>query len=184
MKFDNDSTNDYEQPAAKTHPARLVGMYDIGVQPGNVYNGEKLKDKPQLILTWELVGKDKTAEGKNFQISQFLTVSLHKKGKLVPVLKTLGAPFKSKSDDWYEIDPKYHISTLLGEPAMIKVSVSDKGKAFVESVMAPVEGMVIGDCTEKLSFLDLDADDYLDQFTKAPKWVQTMCEKSVGWSEK
>lgn len=184
MKFDNNNTNtsDYEQPAAKTHPARLIGLYDIGTQPGNVFNGEQLKDKPQLIMTWELVGKDKTKEGKNFQISQFVNVSLHKKGKLGALLKTIGAPIKSKNDDWWEIDPKYHLSNLLGEPAMIEVSISEKGKAFIANVMAPIDGMVIAEPTEKLGFLDLDAEDYLDQFNKAPSWVQKMCQKATDWN--
>jgi hypothetical protein len=182
MKLDNTGDGgDYEKPAAKTYPARLIGLYDIGMQKG-FNEGDPAKN--QVIMTWELVGKDKQSDGKNFQISEFLTVSLHKKGTLPKRLLALGAPVKSKSEDWYDIDSNYSLTNLLGEPAMVEVVHTEKGRAKIASVMTPVEGMQIAEPTEKLGFLDLDADDYLDYFTKAPAWIQKKCQESIGWADR
>lgn len=183
MKFNDNEQKDFEKPAAKTHPARLIGIYDIGVQPGNIYNGEQMDDKHQVIFTWELVGKDKQTDGRNFQVSEFLTVSLHKKGTLGKRLQALGAPIKSKSDDWWTIADDYNLAVLLGEPAMVEVVHTEKGKAKVQNVISPIEGMTIADATESLGYLDLDSDDYLDKYNSAPAWVRKMVEKSKTWAQ-
>lgn len=183
MKFDNTNTTEFEQPTKGTKPARLIGLYDIGVQKGKAFQNEPAKDRPQVVFVFELVGKEKQSSGKAFTISKFATVSLHKKGGLVPVLKALGVDVKSKNNDWWEA-PTVLLSTLLNEPVMLSIENSEDGKAYISSVSPPVEGLTFAEPTEKLGFLDLDASDYLDFFTKAPAWIQKKCQESIGWDEK
>jgi len=190
MKFDSNTTDsqDFEQPAPKTYPARLIGLYDIGQQPNDMgfknIDGTIKGPSNQVVMTYELVGKDKQSNGENFILSDFVTVSLHVKGTLPKRLQALGAPITKKSDDWFELPKNYNLSILLGEPVMLDVVLKDSGKAKIANVMAPMEGMAIAEPKQPLGFLDLDADDYLDQFAKAPTWIQKKVQKSIGWSEK
>jgi len=182
MKFDNNNSQDFEQPTKGTKPARLIGLYDIGVQQGKAFNGEPAKDRPQVIFVFELVGKEKQTDGRPFLMSKFCTVSLHKKGNLVPILKAFGMPIKAKNADWWEA-PTQPLNTILGEPIMLSIEVDEETKkASIATISAPIDGMVFAEPTEKLGFLDLDADDYLDQYTKAPKWIQEKCQQSIGWA--
>jgi len=184
MNFESKNTTEYEQPTKGTKPARLVGLYDIGVQQGKAFNGEPAKDRPQVIFVFELVGKEKQSDGRPFLMSKFVTVSLHKKGNLVPILKAFGMNIKAKNADWWEA-PSKTLDTLLGEPIMLSIEVDEETKkASIASISAPIDGMVFSEPTEKLGFLDLDAEDYLDYYTKAPEWVQKMCQKSIGWADR
>lgn len=183
MNFES-TGKDFEKAPAKTHPARLVGIYDIGTQPGGTFEGEKKDDKPQVIFTYELLGKDRQADGTNFLKSEFLTVSLHVKGTLPKRLAALGVKLTQKSKDWYELPKGLNLSVLLGEAVMVEIVHTEAGKDRIGNVMAPIDGMVVGEYTSKLGYLDLDADDYLDKFNQAPEWIQKMCQKATDWESR
>jgi hypothetical protein len=184
MNFQEKNT-DYEVPPAKMHPARLVGIFDIGKQPGSVYDGKEIKPANKVILVYELLGKDKMTPkegqvtGDNFSISEFTTVSLHVKGTLIKRLQVFDAPVKKKSEDWYEIDPKFNMSTMLGEACMVEVSHNEAGKAKITAVTKPIDGLVVPEYTAKLSYLDLDSEDWLDNYNIAPKWIQELVDKKI-----
>ena len=185
MKFDSREQAEYEQAPAKVHPGRLVGIYDIGKQPGSVYEGKEIKPAYKLIFVYELLGKDRQAKkegqetGDTFKMSEFLTVSLHVKGTMQKRLQAFGAPLKKKSEDWYDIDPKYNMSVMLGEPCMIEISHNEQGRAKVTGVTKPIDGLVVPDYTEKLAYLDLDSDDYLDHYNTAPQWIKDLVDKAI-----
>lgn len=184
MNFDNGNNQDFEQPTAGTKPGRLVGLYDIGIQPGKPFNGEPAKDRRQVVFVFELVGKEKQSDGKPFQISKFATVSLHKKGNFVPIIKALGINVKTKSNDWYEA-PTVPLSNALGEPVMVSVEIAeDGGKAFISSINAPIDGMVFAEPVTSLGYLDQDEEGWRDQYAKAPAWIQKMCQRAIDWESR
>lgn len=186
MKFDNNTSNgggDFEQPSAGTKPSRLVGLYDIGLQKGKAFNGEPAKDRNQAVFVFELVGKEKQSDGKPFLVSKFVTVSLHKKGSLVPILKAFGVKVVSKDDNWWEA-PKINWSTLLGEPIMISIEISENGRANIASISSPIEGMTFAEPITELGYLNLDEEGYLDQFNKAPAWIQKKCQEALDWQDR
>jgi len=169
MKFNNYDDSPRENPPEKTYPARLIGIYDIGKQPGF---DEGDPAKAQLVFTYELLGKEKTSEGKNFCVSEFLTVSLNAKATLVKRLQTMKAPIKKKSDDWYTIPDNYSLSELLGDVCMVVVKHNTKGNAKVDSVIEPMEGLTIAEATNELGYLDLDGDEDISQLEAAPEWIK------------
>jgi hypothetical protein len=173
MKFGNDysSSNDQprEVPAAKTYPARLVGIYDIGKQ-----KGFEPTDPPknQIVMVYELLGKERMEDGKTFQVSEFLTVSLHAKATLPKRLKVFGAPIKKQNDDWYSLAEDYSLSECVGEACMLEVQHNSKGNAKVGNVIEPIEGMTVPVATIDPGWLDLDCEDAEAQLAEAPKWIQ------------
>ena len=178
MKLDNSSSVDFEQAPAKVHPARLVAIYDIGKQPANEALGYAAQNK--TIWVYELLGKDRQEDGGSFKISEFVSVSLHVKGTMPQRLAVFGAPIKKKSKDWYEIDPGYILSSALGKPCMVEVAHTEAGKAKVNGVTQPIDGLTVQEYTEKLAYLDLDSDDYLDHYNSAPQWIKDLVDKKIG----
>jgi len=184
MKFNEFAeSTEFEVPAAQVYPARLVGIYDIGKQPASVFDGKEIKPTNKLIFTYELCGEEKQENGESFQVSEFITMSLHAtKATLPKRLKVFGAPIKLKSDDWFDIDPNYNMSIMLGEPCMVEVVHTEKGKAKVNNVLPVMKGLTVPEHSIKLGYLDLDAEDYFDKYNEAPKWIKSNVEKSLTWS--
>jgi hypothetical protein len=181
MKFSNSNSGNYsneerEVPPAKTYPARVVGIYDIGKQPG--FNPED-PAKPQVVFVYELLGKERMADGNTFQVSEFLTVSLHAKATLPRRLKVFGAPIKKKSDDWFDVPEDFSLVDCIGEPCMLEVQHNTKGNAKVGNAIEPIEGMTIPEATKEVGFVDLDADDWMDHYENAPKWIKNRIDDQV-----
>lgn len=176
MKFDNNNAP-RENPPAKMTGARLIGIYDIGLQPGS----EKFPTpKEKLVFVYELRGKDRMSDGKPFTMTQWLTSSLSKKGTLGKVLQTLGCKIKSKNDNFWELPKDFAMTDLLGVGCMLVLKANDAGSVFIDSITPPIDGMEISEAESDAGFLDLDADDWLDQYNAAPAWIQKRVDTRLG----
>ena len=180
MKFNNApaySEEPRENPPPKTYPARLIGAWDIGKQ--KPFNPED-EAKNQIILVYDLLGKEKMSDGKNFTVFEFLTQSLHVKSTLAKRLKVLGAPIRQQNENWFEItDDAFSVADMLGNPCMIEVGVNSKGNAKVTNVMAPMDGISIAESQADYGWIDLDDPSWETNYSAAPKWIKKRIDERI-----
>lgn len=178
---------DFEKPPIKMHMGRLIGIYDVGTQPG-FKEGDA--DKAQIIMEWELVGKDKDSTGKNFRINEFLGKSNHSKATLMARYQSMaGVTLKTdgKIDKFggfrYDlpVDFSDRLFALVGQGFLVTLVAKDSGDPKVGSVSQPMEGMTIPEGESDFFTLDMEADDFLTQLESCPAWVKKIVAKSREW---
>lgn len=146
-KANDEASGDFELPPSGLHPARVVGLVDLGTHK-NEYKGEVKADKRLIYLAWELV-LTKANTGKPFVVGEGYTDSLGKSsnGQSSNYRKLLeewrGTPFQQNE----EFDPY----VLLGRDCVVNLSLglTSKGKKFsqVNSVSPPMQGQNIPDAS-------------------------------------
>src|SRR5262245_57007928 len=75
-----DEEGAWEPPPAENQPAMLVGIIDLGTHPSD-FDGET-RNRPLLLLVWELTTAKKSGSDQNHTIGQLFTNSFHKKAGL------------------------------------------------------------------------------------------------------
>lgn len=115
-----------EQPDEGTHSARLLGITDLGHQPGFVYNGKTIPSEYKLEFTYELVSS-KMEDGRPFLISEELTNKDWEDEKTGRA-STLVARAKALLGKSYK-DGLSNPDKLIGCPCMVSVTYNDKGYA-------------------------------------------------------
>lgn len=146
-----------------TYPAILVGFYDMGTQV-TTYQGNE-REVRQCQFKWEFP-ELKTKDGKAICEYSKYTYSDSPKGNLMKDLKS----WKNIKDG--NVDP----DTLLGQPALVTVTHSDKpdgsGVWVNLSVGGVPKGMKVKKPTEPIQSLYLDEGFDEEVFNSLPQWMQ------------
>jgi len=175
MKFSENSNSTFEQPPVGAHIARCVKLIDLGTQE-NEYQG-KVTHPRQVMITWELPNalmEDGEFKGKPFAVSKFYTQSLSEKANLrKDLMNWRGRDFTE--EELAGFDAK----NILGKPCMVSITLTDKGKARVSSVMAIPKGMNCPDQINPSVIFSLEMEEFKqDIFDSLGKGLKEIIERS------
>lgn len=163
---------------AGAHPARCVGVIDLGVQH-NDFNG---KDQEKVMLMFELPDERITADGEDKPrwLSKRYTASLHEKASLRKDLDAWrGKPFTSEELKGFDL------SSVINAPCLLTVTHTEKNGntyANISGVSKPMKGMEIPPLENEAIVFSIDADNAELVFKTLPNWVKDIIEKSPTWS--
>ena len=129
-----------DNPSHGTHMARLVGIVDLGHQPGYTYRGNDIASSWKLELTYELVNS-LMKDGRPHWVSEEVkNNNFEKNGKQSNLMARVRA-----LDPANETQDGDELVKMLANPCMVTVSVTDKGYARVHGAAA-VSGVPIDIC--------------------------------------
>lgn len=117
-----------EQPVRDNYYTRVVGITNLGKQPGYVWKGEEIPATKKVEVTFELVTSSMN-DGRPFHISKEYTNSDTSKNTQALFLACNVADM-----DW---------DLLLNKPCMAFVDVNEKGYANIKSVAGVPTGIAI-----------------------------------------
>jgi len=171
-----------EQPMEGTHTARLLGITDLGHQPGFVYQGKSIPSEYKLEFTYELVNHT-MEDGRPFVVSEDITnkdwedEKTGRASTLVSRAKSLlGRDYKSGLSS---------IDRLLGQPCMVTVSYNDKGYAKIRGQAAvgsiPL-GMEVKALENEVYIFDLNSPD-MDRWEGMPDFKKEKIQESLDFAE-
>jgi hypothetical protein len=146
----------FEQPPIGSHAARCIAIIDLGTQK-NVYEGETSL-KRQVIIRWELCNEPMSggdSDNKPFTVSKFYTASLNEKASLRKDL----ASWRTRDFTPEELKG-FDLRNIIGKTCMLAVGLSEKGKAKVSSVMAPMKGMTFPEQSNEGFHFSLNASEF------------------------
>lgn len=150
-----------------------VGVYGVGEQETS-WN-EKTKYREEIILVFEIPDEKIEYEGelKPRQLSRTFTATTSDKGGLRKFLKDWrGQDFSSEEEMG-----DFELTSLLGNGAMIAVTVNEKGYANIGSAI-PLPRGVSAPQTDTV-LLAFDVDEWNDDaFNLLPAWVQEKIKNS------
>lgn len=171
-----------EQPVEGTHAARLLGIIDLGHQPGFIYQGKEVESEWKLEFTYELVNHN-MEDGRPFVVSERLTnkdwedEKTGRASTLVYRAKSLlGKEYKSGVAD---------LLKLLGKPCMVSVTHNEKGYANVRGQAAVGSvpfGMDVKELTNETYFFDQDEPD-MDQWEKFPDFKKEAITSGLEFND-
>lgn len=178
----NEQTKEWQDPSEKVHVAILIGIFDVGTQ--KKYQSPEWEEKRTIILRFELIGSEKTAEGKNFIKDKQFKWSNHSKSGLMSAFFALGMkkpPLKNETElgGWYDIPANFKYESLLGKPCLVQIEAKQNGNGTkIGSITPIVEGMTIGSATNPLILLDWDHKDFETILSACPPYISNMVLKS------
>jgi len=169
-----------EQPEGGTHMARLVGLTDLGHQPGFVWGGKEIESSWKVEFTYELVSA-KMADGRPFWVSEEVGVNdFEGEG----ITSTMMARVRTMDKNNASKDGT-DLSALIGLPCMVTVTINDKGYPKLKG-QASVSGIPLGMELPELanpSFtFDMDDPD-MEQYSKFSDFTQGKLQKALNFNE-
>lgn len=183
MKARTPETKKREQPAEGTHVARLLGIVDLGHQPGWVYQGKTMDSAWKIEFTYELVNH-LMEDGRPFVVSEEVTNN-DWEDKKTGKRSTLVSRAKSLLGDRYR-EGLANISDMLGCPCMVSVEHNDKGYARVRGQAAVGSvpfGMEVKELANPTYVFDLDDPDMDIWESKIPEFKQNKIRDALNFNE-
>jgi hypothetical protein len=171
-----------EQPQQGTHVARLLGITDLGHQPGFVYEGKPIESAWKLEFTYELVNHT-MEDGRPFLVSEDLTNKDWEDTKTGRA-STLVARAKSLLGDTYR-EGVSDLSKLLSAPCMVTVVSNDKGYAKIRGQAAVGSvpfGMDVKELENNTYAFTMDDPD-LDMFESMPEFKKEKLQNALNFDE-
>lgn len=171
-----------EQPEEGAHVARLLGITDLGHQPGFVHNGKAVPSEYKLEFTYELVNTQ-MEDGRPFVISEEMTnkdwedEKTGRASTLVSRCKAMcGREYKTALSD---------INSLLTRPCMVTVTYNDKGYARIRgqaAVGSVPSGFPIPDLQNGTYIFDQNAPD-MERWESLPDFKKEKIQNGLDFHE-
>ena len=142
-------------PEQGTHMARLVGLTDLGHQPGFTWQGKDIESSWKVEFTYELVNS-LMADGRPHWVSEDVNVNDFEGDGVV---STMMARVRSLDKENASDDGK-NLSKLLGAPCMATISLNEKGYPKLKgqaAVGAISLGMDVPELNNEQFTFDMDA---------------------------
>jgi len=159
-----------EQPPKGIHTARVIGLCDLGHQPGFVWAGGEAESAYKLEITYELV-TTKMKDGRPFIISEQVTNTDNERGTLSQRLSSIGIDFANIKD-------------IIGSAAMVTVDHNAKGYAKVSQVSGVPQGMDIPEAFNPSTLFDIyDEAPDLDVFYSFSDFKQGKFRSALDFDE-
>lgn len=169
-----------EQPELTTHMARLVGLVDLGHQPGYEYQGKKIESSWQIEFTYELP-RALMEDGRPHFVSEQVKVDDYE-GK--SIVSKMMSRVRTLDPENISNDGK-DLAALLGKPCMVTLSpgnngyVKLKGQAAVGGVPLGVEVPPLVNPTFVFDMEDPD----MDLFYSFPQFKQERIVAAINYEE-
>ena len=163
---------------ADTYSGTLIGVVDLGEQ-------EFMKKfRREVLLIFEIAGEyvDVEQDGKTEKMPRWLsrrfTASIDPKSNLYACL----SGWKGSAIE----DEEFDLSTLLGAPALLNVTVqtSKDGNPYnlIQGIMKPMRGMDIPAPESEILDFDMERPETWDVLDKLPEWMKEAVERSSTWA--
>jgi len=179
LKARSTGGNKGEQAPAGTHMARLVGLVDLGHQPGYVYEGKQVESKFKILFLYELVDTA-MEDGRPFWVEESVNVSDYEPKQKGKVSSTM--MLRVRTLDGYDgvSDNGNNLAALIGKTCMVTSYQKDNGYAAIQTVAGMPQGMNVTELKNTPVTFNMDETD-VDTFLKFPEWRQTNIKRALDF---
>jgi len=171
---------DFEICPAGVYTGRCFKVVDIGTQKSE-FQGE-VKMSRKVIISWELLGGEMMADGRPFSVAKRLTLSLHPKSQMRPLL----AAWRGR-DFTVEEEAGFDVSKLLGAYCLLNV-IHETGKngtvySNIGSIMPLPKGTVKPDGVNPIVLFEIDNPDMKIYEAMSDK-MKTLIRDTPEWQKR
>jgi hypothetical protein len=171
-------TKPRDEPVADNHKARLVGIVDLGMQPGYEYQGTPVAAHFQVQFTYEFPDS-LMKDGRPHWMSEDMKNSdyFESKKKSSKMMRRVYAldPNGTKSNNGKDIKP------LLGSPCMVSADFNDRGYLTVmEVTRASGNGEDVGELKNPIFMCTFDNPD-IEVFRRLPDFKKDKIKAALDF---
>ena len=159
-----------EQPELGTHMARLVGVVDMGHQPGFEYQGKEVQSSYKVRLTYDLVNSE-MADGRPHWVSEEVTNSDNEKSTLSLRVRTLRGSFDN-------------LFSMINAPCMVTLVENKNGYVKIDGqggVGGVPAGIEVPELRNDPMTFETDNPD-MDVFEKLPEFIQNRIKENLDYT--
>lgn len=163
------SQSNVSQPDVGTHMARLVGITDMGHQPGFEWNGKEVKSAYKLRLTYELPNS-LMEDGRPHWVHEEVTNSDNEKSTLYGRVRAMGGDINE-------------LSSLLNKPCMVTLVEGKNGYVKIDGqggVGGVPAGIPVPELANDTFLFDLENPD-MDLWEGFPEFIQERIQKNLEY---
>lgn len=174
----NNRKNDY--PEITTHMGRLVGLVDLGHQPGYIYNNKKIESTWKIEFFYDLPSslmEDGRPHRVSEEINQDDFEGLGLTSKMMARVRSLDPENESK-------DGKQLIM-LLGKPCSITLTESKNGYPKIKGIPAvssPPLGVEVPPLVNEIFSFDMEDPD-MEMWEKLGKFTKEKIQRAINYPE-
>jgi hypothetical protein len=173
-----------EQAPEGNHTARLLGIVDLGHQPGFIYEGKKIDSSWKYEFTYELVNTQ-MEDGRPFVVSEEVRnndwedIKTAKRSTLVTRARALmGADYKDGMDDLSKLLEKECAVTIEHKNGYANV----KGQSAVGSLNVELKNIGVKELHNDPYTFSMDEPD-MDLWEKFPEFKQNKIKNALNFNE-
>ena len=157
-----------EQPPEGVHLARVVGLSNIGHQPGFTWSGGEALDAHKFEITYELVAT-KMKDDRNFWVSEEVTNTDNEKGKLRQRITAAGCTFDK-------------VDGIVGKPMMVTIEHNQKGYPKITNVAGVPTGLPVPELENDTKIFDMYAETpQTEMFLAFPEFKQAKIKSALDF---
>jgi hypothetical protein len=170
--------SNYTPPPAGMHIARCYRLIDLGTQPKS-YQGQPKGEARKIMASWELLGEERTPDGKPFTISKSWFLSMHEKASLRKDLESWrGKPFT------VDEECSFDVSKLLGAYCLLNViqeaGTDNNTYTKIKAITPLIKGMPKPDPVNPNFIFDADEPD-MEAFEKFSDKMKELIRGCREW---
>lgn len=159
-----------EKPEAGVHMARVVGLTDLGHQPGFTWSGGEADSAFKFELTYELVNA-RMSDDRPFWVSEEVTNTDNEKGKLRQRVSATGIQFSD-------------IQSILDKPVMISIELNEKGYPKITNVAGVPQGIEVPSLSVEPILFDIYSEiPDLEAYRNMPEFKQNKITNALDFEE-
>lgn len=167
----------FEKAPAGVHIARCFKLVDMGLQK-KTYQGESKGEQQKIMVSWELLGDERTADGEPFVHSEFYWMTLGEKAKLRRDIEAWRG--KTLNDEEAQA---FDLSRLLGaycQLNLVEQKEGDKTYINLASIVPLPKAMPKPEGVNEIVTFDMDAPN-MEIFETFSDKMKEMLKASRSW---
>lgn len=172
--------NKVDIPDAGTHMARLVGLTDIGHQPGFIWKDKKIDSSYKITFTYELVNS-LMEDGRPHWVSEDVNVNDFEGDG---IRSTMMARVRC-IDPENESNNGKDLSKLINKPCMVTIIINDNGypKLIGQTAVSGIPiGMEVPVLQNNTFIFDMDAPD-MDVYESFSEFAQGKLKAAINFDQ-
>jgi hypothetical protein len=164
-----------DHPKKGAHLGRLVGLVDLGHQPGWEFEGKQIKDAFKVRATFELPNS-KMADGRPHWVSEDWNLNWFEGDGISSTLtKRVRA-----LDELNESNDGKDLSKLINKTCMITIEPGKNGYPKIKAVTPVPEGIPVPELSNPSFTFDMDSPD-MNVYNSLPQFVKTRIEEALNF---
>lgn len=164
-----------DHPKKATHVGRIVGLIDLGHQPGWEFEGKQIKDAFKVRVTYELPNS-KMTDGRPHWVSEDWNLNWFEGDGISSTLtKRVRA-----IDEQNESNDGKDLSKLINKPCMLAIEPGKNGYPKIKAVTAVPEGYPVPELVNQSFTFDMDSPD-MNVYNTLPEFIRTRIQEALNY---
>lgn len=165
-----------DTPKKGAHVGRVVGLVDLGHQPGWEFEGKQIKDAFKVRVTYELPNSKMVSDGRPHWVSEDINLNWFEGDG---ISSTLTKRVRAIDEENESNDGK-DLSKLINKTCMLTIEPGKSGYPKIKAVTPVPEGFPVPELVNPTFTFDMDDPD-MNVYNGLPEFIRTRIQEALNY---